>query len=77
VVDEIRGQGQAGNNAVLWDAKGGTRASGIYIYRLEAGSFSDAKRMVLMGFTEILEAVRNEDRNRWMTTCASSSTESA
>jgi hypothetical protein len=35
-----------GNYEVQFDA--GALASGVYIYRLTAGSFTDTKRMVLM-----------------------------
>ncbi len=37
---------QAGTHTVAFD--GGDLAAGIYIYRLEAGTFSDAKKMVLV-----------------------------
>ncbi len=48
LVDEHR---PAGTHAVAWDGRNqaGTRvASGVYIYRMTAGSFSDARRMVLL-----------------------------
>jgi flagellar hook assembly protein FlgD len=41
----------AGRHQVNWEGKnnfGQTVAAGVYFYRLEAGSFSATKRMVLM-----------------------------
>jgi hypothetical protein len=43
LIDENRA---AGSHSVLWDASG--VASGVYIYQLKAGSYSDSKKMVLM-----------------------------
>jgi len=42
----VSGRQGAGYHSVVWDASG--MASGIYYYRLEAGSFSDMKRMLLL-----------------------------
>ena len=42
----FEGHEQAGNVIVDWDA--GNFASGIYFYRLDAGAFSDTKKMVLL-----------------------------
>jgi hypothetical protein len=39
-------QFDAGYHSVMWDAS--SMPSGIYFYRLEAGSFTDMKKMVLM-----------------------------
>ncbi|MEM1424882.1 MAG: FlgD immunoglobulin-like domain containing protein, partial [Planctomycetota bacterium] len=47
LVDGVR---TAGAHQVTWDgrnAQGRSLASGVYLYRLDAGSFSDTKRMVL------------------------------
>jgi hypothetical protein len=43
LVNEMK---QAGQYEVKWDAEG--LASGVYLYRLEAGEFQETKRMVLM-----------------------------
>jgi hypothetical protein len=48
LVDEVRA---AGAYRLFWDSKGShgmTVASGVYIYQLNAGNFSDAKKMVLI-----------------------------
>jgi len=42
----VDGYVQAGYHSITWDAS--TAASGIYIYRLQAGEFSDTKRMLLI-----------------------------
>lgn len=42
----VSGRKGAGHHTVVWDASG--MASGIYYYRLETGSFSDMKRMLLL-----------------------------
>jgi hypothetical protein len=42
----VDGERPAGTSAAVWDA--GERASGVYIYRLQAGSFSQTKRLVLL-----------------------------
>ncbi|MBU0983807.1 MAG: T9SS type A sorting domain-containing protein [candidate division Zixibacteria bacterium] len=36
----------AGNHTVTWDANG--TASGVYFYRLEAGNFTDSRKMILL-----------------------------
>ncbi len=41
----------AGRYSVVWDAKdeqGKEVSSGIYFYRLEAGEFSESKKMVIL-----------------------------
>jgi hypothetical protein len=48
LVDEVR---PAGAYRVMWDSKttaGTTVASGVYIYQLKAGKFTDAKKMMLI-----------------------------
>ena len=42
----VDGYMQAGYRSITWDAS--TVSSGIYIYRLQAGEFSDTKRMLLI-----------------------------
>ncbi len=47
----IDGARPAGHYSELWDgrnARGAAVASGIYFYRLDAGSFSEARKMVMM-----------------------------
>ena len=42
---------EAGNHAVVWsgqDETGGKVASGVYLFRLEAGSISGVKKMVIL-----------------------------
>jgi hypothetical protein len=46
VVQTFHGTSEAGMVNVTWEA--GENASGIYFYRLEAGSFSATKKMVLL-----------------------------
>jgi flagellar hook assembly protein FlgD len=48
LVDEYR---EAGGHQVIWDGRdhaGRMSSAGVYLYRLEAGSFSETKRMVLI-----------------------------
>ncbi len=42
----IRGQLEAGNHTVTWD--GSDVASGVYLYRLEAGNHVESRKMVLL-----------------------------
>ena len=42
----VDGQREAGRHRVRWD--GGAAASGVYLYRLEAGSFVQTRRMTLL-----------------------------
>ena len=45
-MDEFQGYAEAGYVRVTWDA---TRyASGIYLYRGEAGSFKQTRKMILV-----------------------------
>jgi hypothetical protein len=46
LVKEFKGQAEAGLVSVHWDAA--NAASGIYFYRLDAGKFTDTKKMILM-----------------------------
>jgi len=46
VVDEFSGTGAAGTNTVEWDAS--SRASGVYFYKLDAGSFTQTRKMMLV-----------------------------
>ena len=47
----VSGPVEAGTHEVQWDgrdAQGRTVASGVYIYRLVAGEFSESRRMTLV-----------------------------
>jgi hypothetical protein len=46
LVNEFKGQAEAGLVSVHWDAA--NAASGIYFYKLDAGKFTDTKKMILM-----------------------------
>ncbi|MBI5266936.1 MAG: T9SS type A sorting domain-containing protein [candidate division Zixibacteria bacterium] len=51
LVREFTGQSEAGNIEVIWDGRGQSgnqTASGIYLYKLSAGSFTDTKKMILL-----------------------------
>lgn len=51
LVREFSGTSEAGTVEVMWDGlaeSGGQTASGIYLYRLSAGRFTDAKKMILL-----------------------------
>lgn len=48
LVDEFQ---EAGSKSVIWDGRdytGSVAASGIYFYRIEAGEFSETKKMMLL-----------------------------
>ncbi|MBU0509738.1 T9SS type A sorting domain-containing protein [bacterium] len=48
LIDEVR---PAGEYRIIWDSKNASgipMASGVYVYRLKAGEFTDVKKMVLM-----------------------------
>jgi hypothetical protein len=47
LVDRVSGQGTRGRNDVLWGARDGTLASGMYICRLEACGRTESRRMTL------------------------------
>jgi hypothetical protein len=50
-VREYNGNSDAGTVEVTWDGRadtGAQTASGIYLYRLEAGGFTDSKKMILL-----------------------------
>jgi len=42
----IAGRRQAGHHTIEWD--GSSFASGVYLYRLEAGNFAETKKMLLL-----------------------------
>jgi len=47
----VEGMGQAGNNQIIWDGldeEGKGISSGIYFYKLNAGEWSQTRRMLLM-----------------------------
>ncbi|MEE9442394.1 MAG: FG-GAP-like repeat-containing protein [candidate division Zixibacteria bacterium] len=51
IVSLVNEEKEAGLHSVVWDGKdssGRQVASGIYFYRLEAGEFSDTRKMILM-----------------------------
>jgi len=51
IVKRLSGSSPAGVTSVVWDATdqaGATVATGVYLYRLDAGEFSSTRKMVLM-----------------------------
>jgi hypothetical protein len=46
VVDVFEGQAEAGYVTINWDAS--KQSSGVYLYRVSAGTFSDTKKMILL-----------------------------
>jgi len=51
VVRTFSGQAEAGTTVISWDAtdnRGAQVATGVYFYSVQAGSFADVKKMVLM-----------------------------
>jgi len=42
----VDGFQEAGHKTVLWDAR--DQGSGIYLYRIEAGDFSETRKMTLL-----------------------------
>ncbi len=46
VVDQFSGTGVAGTNTIEWDAS--DKASGVYFYKLDAGSFTQTRKMMLV-----------------------------
>ncbi|MEW6051924.1 MAG: S8 family serine peptidase [Candidatus Zixiibacteriota bacterium] len=46
VVDRIDGHARGGRVEIVWDAK--DRATGLYLYRIEAGSYSASRKMLLL-----------------------------
>ena len=47
----VSGQMSAGRHSIAWDGRDGAGqivSSGVYLYRLEAGGRSEAKRMLLL-----------------------------
>jgi hypothetical protein len=51
VVRTFSGQAEAGTTVISWDAtdnRGAQVATGVYFYSVQAGSFGDVKKMVLM-----------------------------
>ncbi len=51
IVKRMAGSSPAGVTSVVWDATdqaGATVATGVYLYRLDAGEFSSTRKMVLM-----------------------------
>ncbi|MDH3938192.1 MAG: T9SS type A sorting domain-containing protein [candidate division Zixibacteria bacterium] len=51
LVRSFEGQANAGHQSVTWDgldSHGSASASGVYFYRLDAGSFNDTKKMILL-----------------------------
>jgi hypothetical protein len=48
VVKSFSGAAEAGWQKVVWNTNETNTASGVYFYRLEAGSFSSVKKMVLL-----------------------------
>lgn len=46
VVYEISGMGSVGNNDIHWN--GSNQSSGVYFYKLEAGNYTETKKMMLV-----------------------------
>jgi hypothetical protein len=46
VVDRIEGLGEVGQNEVHWN--GSNQSSGVYFYKLQAGDFTETKKMMLV-----------------------------
>jgi hypothetical protein len=46
VAELVRGHRHAGRYSIAWDASG--FASGVYFYRLEAGSFVQTRKLIVL-----------------------------
>ncbi len=64
LVNELK---QAGTYEIQFDATG--LASGIYLYRIESGSFVQTKKMILLKVTNILLLIINRSSDRLFSFC--------
>jgi len=42
----VNGKLKAGEHKIMWNAQ--SQPTGVYLYRLEAGSFTEVKKMILL-----------------------------